>query len=188
MSVTATVTATATATVAVRQLSPAGFGAATKGLADVLADAVAGGASLGFLQPFDHEDAAAWWTTRRPEVDAGSLLVWVAEAPEAPDGIVGTVSLALEPKPNGRHRAEIVKLMVHRTARGQGLARRLLATAEAAAREAGITLLLLDTETAGPAAHLYTATGWTPFGTVPSYATNPSGALKDCTFFYKRLA
>lgn len=168
----------------ITHLSPEAFGTAVKGLADVLVDAVADGASLGFLQPFDHEEAAAWWHARQPAVDAGTLRVWTAETS---DGIVGTVSLALEPKANGRHRAEIVKLMVHRTARGRGLARRLLSTAEQAAQEAGVTLLLLDTETDSTADRLYATNGWTRFGKVPSYAADPAGALQDCSFFYKEL-
>ncbi|MFF3316704.1 GNAT family N-acetyltransferase [Streptomyces sp. NPDC003035] len=169
----------------ITHLSPEGFGAAVKGLADVLVDAVADGASLGFLQPFDHQEAAAWWESRQPAVDVGTLRVWAAETP---DGIVGTVSLALEPRANGRHRAEIVKLMVHRTARGRGLARRLLSTAEQAAQEAGVTLLLLDTEADSAADRLYATTGWTRFGTVPAYAADPAGVLQDCSFFYKNLA
>ncbi|MEU9861830.1 GNAT family N-acetyltransferase [Streptomyces sp. NPDC047971] len=165
-------------------LSPETFAGAVDGLADVLADGVASGASLGFLQPFGHEAAAAWWHTRRPALDDGTLRVWAARTPE---GVVGTVSLALEPRANGRHRAEIVKLMVHRKARGRGLARRLLSTAERAAREAGVTLLLLDTESDSAAELLYATTGWTRFGTVPAYATDPTGALRDCSFFYKAL-
>jgi ribosomal protein S18 acetylase RimI-like enzyme len=114
----------------------------------------------------------------------GSLTVWVAHGP---DGITGTVSLALERKPNGRHRAEIVKLMVHREARGQGLARALLTTAEQAAARAGATLLLLDTETDSAAERLYRTAGWTRYGIVPDYAADPDGSLQDCSFYYKRL-
>nr|BFE79064.1 hypothetical protein GCM10020093_016650 [Planobispora longispora] len=115
----------------------------------------------------------------------GSLAVWVCRDT---GGISATISLVLTGKPNGRHRAEIVKLMVHPGARGRGLARRLLATAEAAAAEAGIALLLLDTETGSAAEHLYLAEGWTRYGIVPAYAASPDGPLKDCSFFYKRLA
>ncbi|NEC73747.1 GNAT family N-acetyltransferase, partial [Streptomyces rochei] len=34
------------------------------GLAGLLADTVAGGASVGFLAPLGHEEAAAWWRGR----------------------------------------------------------------------------------------------------------------------------
>ena len=155
-----------------------------EGLAALLADVVADGSSLGFLMPFDHEAAAAWWRTRQAAMADGSLVVWVATGP---GGVTGTVSLALESKPNGRHRAEIVKLMVRRDARGRGLARALLATAEDAAVRTGASLLLLDTATGSTADHLYRATGWTRYGIIPGYAADPAGTLEDCSFYYKRV-
>ncbi|MFD7665294.1 GNAT family N-acetyltransferase [Streptomyces sp. NPDC059788] len=168
----------------ITRLSPETFDAGVPGLAGLLADTVAGGSSLGFVAPFDHDAAAAWWRAQRPSVADGTLDIWVAEGPA---GITGTISLAHPCKPNGRHRAEIVKLLVHRTARGQGLGRALLTTAEHAAARSGFRLLLLDTESATPADHLYRRTGWTPYGTVPSYAADPGGELRDCTFFYKEV-
>ncbi|WP_244894078.1 GNAT family N-acetyltransferase [Planobispora rosea] len=168
----------------VDRLSAGEFSGSVGELAVLLADTVADGASLGFVSPFDQEAAAAWWRTRAPAVADGSLAVWVCRDA---GGINATVSLALTGKPNGRHRAEIVKLMVHPGARGRGLARALLATAEAAAAAAGITLLILDTETASAAEHLYLAEGWTRYGIVPAYAASPDGSLKDCSFFYKEL-
>ncbi|GAB2800364.1 GNAT family N-acetyltransferase [Actinoallomurus bryophytorum] len=155
-----------------------------EGLAALLAESVAGGSSLGFLMPFDHDAAAAWWRTRQAAMADGGLLVWAAGGP---GGVTGTVSLALESKPNGRHRGEIVKLMVRSDARGRGLARALLATAEDAALRAGVTLLLLDTATGSAADHLYGATGWTRYGIVPGYAADPAGSLEDCSFYYKNL-
>jgi GNAT superfamily N-acetyltransferase len=97
------------------------------------------------------------------------------------------VSLALEGKPNGRHRGEVVKLMVRRDSRGRGLARALLTTAEDAAVRAGLTLLLLDTATGSAADHLYRDTGWTRYGVVPGYAADPAGSLEACSFYYKQL-
>jgi GNAT superfamily N-acetyltransferase len=155
-----------------------------EGLAALLAEVVADGSSLGFLVPFDQEAAAAWWRTRQAAMADGSLVVWVADGP---GGVAGTVSLALEGKPNGRHRAEVVKLMVRRDTRGRGLARALLATAEAAAVRAGANLLLLDTATGSAADHLYRATGWTRYGIVPGYAADPAGSLEDCSFYYKHV-
>ncbi len=129
--------------------------------------------------------AAAWWRAQGRGVADGSLLIWVAEAA---DGITGTVSLVLEAKPNSRHRAALIKLMVHRRARGRGLARQLLTSAEQAALASGRTLLILDTETDSAADRLYRSTGWTCFGIVPEYAADPEGTLRDCSFFYKQLS
>ena len=50
------------------------------------------------------------------------------------------------------------------------------------------TLLLLDTVADSVADRLYRAAGWTCFGRVPDYATDPDGTLRDCTFFYKQIA
>jgi ribosomal protein S18 acetylase RimI-like enzyme len=169
---------------AITRLSPDEFHDSVKGLADLLTDVVAGGASLGFLASLDQDEAAGWWSAQEPAVADGSLIVW---AGRSPDGVDGTISLALERKANGLHRAEVAKLMVHRRARGQRLGRALLATAEQAAAEAGRTLLLLDTETASAAEHLYRSAGWTRYGIVPGYASDPHGALRDSTFFYKTL-
>ncbi|MFI8193553.1 GNAT family N-acetyltransferase [Streptomyces sp. NPDC085946] len=153
-------------------------------LAGLLADTVDGGASVGFLAPLDRAEAVAWWERRAAAVAAGQLAVWVAcEGGRA----LGTVSLALPDKPNSRHRAELVKLMVHRDARGRGLGRRLLAAAEEAAAAAGITLLHLDTETGSPAEHLYRSAGWTPVGAIPDYAADPAGVLRPTTIYYKRV-
>ncbi|MGW1239178.1 N-acetyltransferase family protein [Streptomyces bobili] len=154
-------------------------------LAGLLADTVAGGASVGFLAPLDRALALAWWEGRAAGVAAGHLAVWAAL-----DGgrVTGTVTLAFPDKPNSRHRAELVKLMVHRDARGQGLGRRLLATAEEAAAAAGVTLLHLDTETDSPAEHLYRTAGWTKAGIIPDYAADPAGVLRPTTLYYKHLA
>ncbi|MFI9233928.1 GNAT family N-acetyltransferase [Streptomyces rimosus] len=171
-------------TFTITRLSAAAFDRSIPGLATLLADTVAGGSSLGFTAPFDHEAAAAWWQTQRPAVASGTLDIWVAEAPE---GLMGTISLAHPHKPNARHRAEIIKLLVHPTTRGQGLGRTLLTTAEQSATRTGFRLLLLDTESDSAADHLYRRAGWTPYGTVPGYAADPGGEPRDCTFFYKEV-
>ena len=134
--------------------------------------------------PDDFAAAAAWWKGRADAVAAGQLAVWSAH-----DGhrTLGTVSLAFPDKPNSRHRAELVKLMVHRDARGQGLGRRLLVTAEEAAAAAGVTLLHLDTETDSPAEYLYGTAGWTRAGVIPDYAADPAGVLRPTTLYYKHL-
>ena len=46
---------------------------------------------------------------------------------------------------------------------------------------------VLDTETGSAADHLYRSAGWTRYGIVPGYASDPAGALRDCSFYYKRL-
>ncbi|MFG3109531.1 GNAT family N-acetyltransferase [Streptomyces tendae] len=154
------------------------------GLAGLLTDTVAGGASVGFLAPLGHAEAVDWWRERAAAVAAGRLAVWVAREGER---VTGTVSLALPDKPNSRHRGELVKLMVSREARGRGLGRRLLTTVEDAAAAAGLTLLHLDTETDSPAEHLYRSAGWTRAGTIPDYAADPRGELRPTTLYFKQV-
>ncbi|MFB8204189.1 GNAT family N-acetyltransferase [Kitasatospora purpeofusca] len=177
------------------------LGAAER-LGGLLADTVDGGASVGFLAPLDPGAAADWWRALAPEVGAGRLLLWVAYPepdadPDADPGtgagtgagrrIAGTVQLRPASTANGRHRAEVAKLMVHRADRGHGLAGRLLAALEAAAVGRGIRTLVLDTETDSPAERLYAAAGWTRVGTVPDFATDPAGVPHATTVYYKAL-
>lgn len=153
-------------------------------LAALLVETVAGGASVGFLAPLDRDAAADWWRGRAASVDAGHHRVWIARDGER---VAGTIGLNLAQLPNSRHRAEITKVMVRPSMRGHGLGRQLLATAERAAAEAGLTLLVLDTETGSPAERLYRAAGWTECGSIPDYAGDPAGALRPTTFYYKAI-
>ncbi|MFF2410433.1 GNAT family N-acetyltransferase [Streptomyces sp. NPDC058092] len=153
-------------------------------LAALLVETVDGGSSVGFLAPLDRGAAAAWWRKRAGAVDAGDLRVWIARDAER---VAGTIGLVRTPLPNARHRAEIAKLMVRPSARGQGLGRSLLAAAERSAAEEGITLLVLDTESDSPAERLYRSAGWTECGSIPDYAADPAGTLKPTTLYYKAV-
>lgn len=98
--------------------------------------------------------------------------------------LLGSVQLALEPRANGRHRAEVTKLMVLRSERGRGVGRALMEALLGAARESGRTLLLLDVRSGDPAERLYRALDFVPFGHVLGYARSPDGRLADTTFYY----
>ncbi|MFJ3978232.1 GNAT family N-acetyltransferase [Streptomyces sp. NPDC090021] len=173
-------------TTVITRLSAAGLRSHRDELAALLHAVVADGSSLGFLAGIDHADAAAWWDSLLPAVEDGSLALWVSRT--GTDGpLDGTVSWYRESKPNGRHRAELRKLMVHPDARGRGTAGALLAHAESEAVRAGVLLLFLDTETGSGAERVYRRAGWTEAGTIPDYATDPAGRLHPTTLFYKRL-
>ena len=81
----------------------------------------------------------------------------------------------------------MVKLLVHRDARGRGVAGRLMTELEATAAAEGRTLLVLDTETGSPAERLYTRWGWTRVGAIPQYALSPSGVLAGTTLMARTL-
>jgi GNAT superfamily N-acetyltransferase len=153
-------------------------------LADVLVDCVDGGASVSFMHPFGHEHARAFWQRVAQDVRAGKRALIVGEDDE---GICGTVQLVLDLPENQPHRAELVKMLVHRRARRQGLAASLMRAAESTALECGRTLLVLDTVTGSTAERLYTRLGWQRLGVIPRYALMPDGPFCDATFFYKDL-
>lgn len=156
----------------------------TDALADLLVDSVANGASVNFLEGFGHDAAAAFWRARLPDIVAGSTHLFAAELGEQ---LVGVVLLFFAPQPNAPHRADIGKMLVHSAARRQGLGRRLLTAAETAARDAGRTLLLLDTESGSAGDQLYRRCGWVPVGAVPDHAYAPDGRLAETTMFFKVL-
>jgi GNAT superfamily N-acetyltransferase len=78
-------------------------------------------------------------------------------------------------------------MLVRRSARRRGVAERLMERAEAEARAAGKTLLVLDAVTGGDAARLYARLGWTEVGVIPKYALFPDGRFCDTTYFFKEL-
>ncbi|HEU5288495.1 MAG TPA: GNAT family N-acetyltransferase [Candidatus Limnocylindria bacterium] len=162
-----------------------GLAAAVPELATILADAVASGASVGFVTPFTAEDAALWWRSLTSDVAAGrTLLLLLRERGRA----VGTAQLRLAPLPNARHRAEVAKVLVLREARHRGHATALMRRIEDLARTHGRTLLVLDTITGSEAARLYDELGWTRSGDIPRYAAMPDGRLEPTTVFFKELA
>ena len=52
----------------VEELSTRGFADALDELATLLVDSVESGASVGFVLPFTHDDAKAWWRSLIPDV------------------------------------------------------------------------------------------------------------------------
>jgi GNAT superfamily N-acetyltransferase len=154
-------------------------------LSDLLIDCVDGGASVSFMHPLTPERAAAFWCRVAAGVAAGERALLVAE--DEHGDIVGTVQLLFDLPENQPHRADIAKMLVHRRARRQGLAERLMRAAEDSAREAGKTLLVLDTVTGGDAERLYARLGWQRVGVIPDYALWPRGGPCATTYFYRAL-
>lgn len=152
-------------------------------LAVLLLDAIASGAAVSFLDSVTIEQAESWWRTTLGALHPRARVFVARDA----SGIVGTVELQPAWAPNQPHRAEIVKMLVHRRARRMGLGRQLMEAAEAFARERGFTLLTLDAKAGTPAHQLYLRLGWTTTGTVPRYALDPDGTPHDAVFLYKEL-
>ena len=168
----------------IRRLTSADVHEQIDGLAGVLVDCVAGGASVSYMAPFSHEDARGVFEVFAAEVEQGGRLLLAAFV----DGnLVGTVQVILALPPNQPHRAEIAKLLVRRSARKRGIAELLMERAEAEARAEGRSLLVLDAVTGGDAARLYERLGWTTVGVIPGYALYPDGRPCDTTVFWKSL-
>jgi GNAT superfamily N-acetyltransferase len=168
----------------VRRLDAAEVRARLDELAAVLADCVAGGASVSYMAPFTHEQAREAFAAWADLVERDTRLLLAAFL----DGtVVGTVQLVFATPPNQPHRADVAKLLVHRSARRRGLARLLMEHAEREAQAEGKTLLVLDTVTGDDAERLYMRLGWTRVGVIPNYALYPDGRPCDTTVFWKAV-
>jgi GNAT superfamily N-acetyltransferase len=163
-------------------------GADAEALADVLLDCVEGGASVSFMWPLPRARALAFWREALAAAERGERIVLVAEGPAGASGeVVGTVQVLLDTPDNQPHRGDVAKLLVRRPARRHGVGAQLVRAAEDAAREAGRTLLVLDTVTGSDAERLYARLGWRRLGVIPGYALWPRGGLCDTTVFYREL-
>lgn len=154
-------------------------------LADVLLDCVEGGASVGFMHPFDRDRAEAFFRGALRSAAQGERIVLLAED-TATGRVVGTVQVALVAPENQPHRGEVGKMLVHRSARRRGIGEALMRAAEAEAIAAGKTLLVLDTAS-DSAERLYERLGWQRVGVIPGYALWPEGGLVDTVIYYKWL-
>ncbi|HEX6725028.1 MAG TPA: GNAT family N-acetyltransferase [Gaiella sp.] len=168
----------------VRRLAASELPAHLDGLAAVLCDCVAGGASVSYMTPFSEADARAAFEAWAADVQQGTRLLFAAFRG---DEVVGTVQVVFATPPNQPHRADVAKLLVHRNARRLGVAQRLMEHAESEARAEGKTLLVLDTVTGDDAERLYTRLGWTRVGVIPNYALYPDGRPCDTTVFWKAV-
>lgn len=151
-------------------------------LVELLVATVDAGASVNYLAPMDPRDAEQAWGAWAGEVERGTRVVLADEAR------TGCVHLALASQPNGRHRAEVQKMLVHPSARRQGLGRALLTAAEEHAVKLGVSLLVLDTEKGGAGEALYETCGWQRVGEIPGFARSSDGSeLVAAVLFYKQL-
>jgi acetyltransferase len=168
----------------IRTLTPPDLDEYAASLTVLLQDAVDSGASVGFVPPLSAETARAYWTGVRPALAGGRRVVLAA----VEDGdILGSVQLDFAAQPNAGHRAEVMKLMVHRRARRRGIARTLMTALEEAARRAGRHLLVLDTRAGDAAERLYAELGYVRVGVIPRYALSAAGTLDATVYMYKEL-
>ena len=157
---------------------------ALQALCELVIDAVSGGASVGWVAVPSALEASTYWDSVADQVHSGGVVMLIAQ-----DGsqVIGTVQLHLSGRPNGTHRAEVARLLVHSRARRRGVGAALMAAIEAEALQHGVSLLVLDTRTGDPSQHLYEKIGYTIAGIIPHYARGTTGALEPTSIMYKEI-
>lgn len=153
-------------------------------LHSLLTDCVESGASVGFLTPVDEQELELYWSSVEAELKSGTRKLFLAYDNEI---VIGAVQLSLCSKPNGSHRGEVEKLMVHTEARGKGVSKKLMSLMESVACELGLSLLVLDTRLGDVASSLYRSIGYTEAGQIPQFARSSTGELEGTVYFFKIL-
>jgi ribosomal protein S18 acetylase RimI-like enzyme len=152
-------------------------------IAEILHACVHDGANVGFVLPFDLNQARAFWVQKiAPGVVANMRVVLAAKVE---DQVAGTVQLNLDTPPNQPHRADVSKLLVHPRYRMLGVGRALMEQIESYGVNAGRRLLTLDTAT-DVAEKLYISLGYERAGQIPGYAREPNeDRFVGTTIMYK---
>lgn len=149
-------------------------------LSNLLVRVVKNGGSVGFLPPLQTEVADEYWkNVLNPDV-----CLWIATLDNE---VVGTVQLHFCTNQNGRHRANIAKLMAHPDYRQMGVARSLMQIAEKKALAEEKTLLVLNTREGDPSNHLYRSLGYVEVGEIPGYLESANREFHATVFYYKTL-
>jgi GNAT superfamily N-acetyltransferase len=171
-------------TIRVDELNGAAVQSHLDALAQLLLDAHASGMALGLAAPLSLETARAAYATAAERLTPGKRLLLGAFDG---DELVGAVQLDRAEAGNGRHRAEVRRLVVRADRRGAGVGRALLEAIVEAARGLGLRLLWLSTHEGTDADRIYGHLGWTRAGVIPDYAELPTGELAANAFYFLRL-
>ncbi|MEW5917578.1 MAG: GNAT family N-acetyltransferase [Gemmatimonadota bacterium] len=169
--------------VAIERLALPASEADLRRLADLLMDAVMSGAAVSFMDSLTNERAMAWWRDTTTNASSRAIFLVARDA----EGIVASVQVHPAWAPNQPDRGDLVKLLVHRRARGSGLGTALMRKIEEEARRSGYRLLTLDVKAGSVAEELYRKVGWTYVGTIPRYAYDPDGTPHGASIYYREL-
>lgn len=156
------------------------IGEHTEELSELLIQVVEDGGSIGFLPPLELVDAMNYWE----EVLSPNVHLFVAKRNNR---IIGSIQLHMCTKPNGLHRAEIVKLMTNPHYRRNGIGRLLMEKAEEVAVKEKKSLLILDTREGDPSNLLYNSLGYIKAGKIPNYVKSVNGELHGTNIYYKEI-
>ncbi len=154
-------------------------------LTELLHAVVRGGAQLGWEQTFTLQEACTYWQAEvSPALDPQNRILLLAFHQER---LVGCVQIERGHFPMARHRAEVLKLMVHPDFQRRGIARALMAQGERFALANGIEVFVLDTRPGQAAETLYENLGYTRTGLIPRAIKSVSGAYQGTVFYFKVL-
>ena len=153
-------------------------------LAEILIDAVAGGAGVSFLHPLSKSDAEEFWRGQLSGIKAGMTFPVIAEHEGETVGIVLLIKAWAQNQP---HRADIAKMLVHSDFRRGGIATHLIRALEDKARAVGVKLLTFDAVQGSAAEDFYKRLGYICVGYFPGYAYSGTGKLDGTALFYKQL-
>ncbi|MFD6415883.1 GNAT family N-acetyltransferase [Streptomyces sp. NPDC060194] len=133
----------------------------------ILADLVAGGAALGWVEPPGRDEVAALLAEVAAGVRAGDAALRAAYA----DGrLVGLGYWSRYARPTHRPHADLEKVAVGAAAQGRGIGRALVTALVADARAAGIEVLTLDARGDNEGAlSLYRSLGFREYGRLPDF-------------------
>lgn len=171
-------------TIRVEELDAAAVEDRLDSLASLLLDAHDSGMALGLAAPLSLDGARAAYADAASKLARGERVLLAALDG---DEVVGAVQLDRSDAGNGRHRAEVRRLVVRADRRGTGVGRALMEAIVEVARGLGLRLLWLSTHEDTDADRIYGRLGWTRAGVIPDYAELPSGALAGNAFYFLRL-
>jgi acetyltransferase len=153
-------------------------------LVELLQDAVASGASIGWTSTPSTRDARNYWTEVLESVGRGERLLFVAQDEHI---CAGAVQLAFPPKANARHRGEVQKLMVHSQFRRRGIGQALIDGLENAAAARGLSLLVLEVRRGDAAEAFCARAGYQLCGEIPGFAQSTTGTYDPVAIYWRRL-
>lgn len=149
-------------------------------LSEILVGVVGQGASVGWVPPMAMDVARQYWQ----EVLGPWNNLLVAEI----DGVVvGTAQAEFSHKANGRHRAEVNKVLVHPGYQRRGIGQRLMAAVEDVMAADGRFLAVLDTREDDHSNALYQQSGYRPVSRIPFWAGSVETGLFATVHYCKVL-
>lgn len=150
----------------------------------LLLDAHEAGMALGLAAPLERADAMSAYRAAAARLEPGERILLAALDG---DDVIGAVQLDRSEAGNGRHRAEVRRLVVRADRRGTGIGRALMEAVVDSARALDLRLLWLSTHEGTDADRIYERLGWTRAGVIPDYAVLPNGELAGNAFYFLRL-